>query len=169
MVTKYRYGDIEESSMYWCACLRKTRQALCKNIPLELIPKENWEIVFDVMEPLIEKSLYDMAQTQMKERWLLLEEQWKKNPDKVKASNGPFLGKIYCAKCGRKLRRANTGSVEKANLIYKCPNTQNEYHGCSLSYLREDAILKAVKEAFCTRYVWQKKVLRSTARSFIRN
>ena len=126
----------------------KTRQALCKNIPLELIPKENWEIVFDVMEPLIEKSLYDMAQTQMKERWLLLEEQWKKNPDKVKASNGPFLGKIYCAKCGRKLRRANTGSVEKANLIYKCPNTQNEYHGCSLSYLREDAILKAVKEAF---------------------
>lgn len=126
----------------------KTRRALYKNIPLELIPRENWEIVFDVMEPLIERSLYDMAQTRMKERWLLLQEQWKANPDRVRAANGPFLGKIYCAKCGRRLRRASIGKVEKGNLIYKCPNTQNEYHGCSLSYIREDVILKAVKEAF---------------------
>ena len=125
----------------------KTKRALCNNIPLKLIPKENWEIVFDVMEPLIEKSLYDMAQIRLKERWLLQKERRKKIRNKARVANGPFVGNIYCAKCGRKLYRANSRSVKRDYLNYRCPNAQYEYYGCSLSYLREKVIFKAVKEA----------------------
>lgn len=125
----------------------KTKRALCENIPLQLIPKENWEIAFDVMEPLIAKSLYDVAQTQLKERWMCLKEHWKKNPDRTRGANGPFLGRIYCAKCGRRLRRKNVGKEKKEYLIYSCPSTSQEYSGCSLSYLREDTVLEAVKAA----------------------
>lgn len=125
----------------------KTKRALCENIPLQLIPKENWEIAFDVMEPLIAKSLYDVAQTQLKERWMCLKEHWKKNPDRTRGANGPFLGRIYCAKCGRRLRRKNVGKEKKEYLVYSCPSTSQEYNGCLLSYLREDTVLEAVKAA----------------------
>lgn len=126
----------------------KTKQALCENIPLRLIPKDNWEIVFGVMEPLVEKSLYDMAQVQLKERWIQLKEHWERNPNKTQAANGPLLGRIFCAKCGRRLRRESVGKEARTYLIYSCPNAPQEYHGCSLSYLREDAVLEALKAAF---------------------
>lgn len=126
----------------------KTKRALCENIPLQLIPKESWEIAFDVMEPLIERSVYDMAQTQLKEKWTRQKEHWKENPDKIKGANGPFLGRIYCAKCGRRLDRRNIGKEKKDYLVYRCPNTVQEYNGCSLSYLREDTVLEAAKAAF---------------------
>ena len=126
----------------------KTKQALHKNIPLRLIPQEKWEIVFHVMEPIIEESFYDMAQTLLKERWGQQKEKWKRNPRRIKSANGPLVGKIYCAKCGKRMYRANVGEEKKETLIYRCPNSRYEYAGCTNSYLKEDEILEAVKEAF---------------------
>lgn len=126
----------------------KTKQALHKNIPLRLIPQEKWEIVFHVMEPIIEESFYDMAQTLLKERWGQQKEKWKRNPRRIKSANGPLVGKIYCAKCGKRMYRANVGEEKKETLIYRCPNSRYEYAGCTNSYLKEDEILETVKEAF---------------------
>lgn len=121
-----KYGEIKKKKRrYWrsdgirkilqnpvyigCAVYGKTKQKLCENMPLLLIPKEQWEIKEDAWEGIVEKAIYEKAQQILAENWKDVLQVWATNPNKEHAANGPFLGRIYCASCGRKLARTNIG------------------------------------------------------------
>lgn len=43
------------------AAYGKTKQMLCKNIPLRLVPREKWEIYENVWEPVIERAVWQVG------------------------------------------------------------------------------------------------------------
>ena len=47
----------------------KTRQMLADNVPLYLVPRQEWDIKENVREPLIERAIFDKAIEIAKQRW----------------------------------------------------------------------------------------------------
>ena len=136
-----KYGEIKKKKRrYWrsdgirkilqnpvyigCAVYGKTKQKLCENMPLLLIPKEQWEIKEDAWEGIVEKAIYEKAQQILAENWKDVLQVWATNPNKEHAANGPFLGRIYCASCGRKLARTNIGPAGNPYYRYYCPTVK---------------------------------------------
>ena len=93
-------------------------------MPLLLIPKEQWEIKEDAWEGIVEKAIYEKAQQILAENWKDVLQVWATNPNKEHAANGPFLGRIYCASCGRKLARTNIGPAGNPYYRYYCPTVK---------------------------------------------
>lgn len=168
-----RYGEIKgKKKRYWsssfirealknpsyigAAVYGKTRRMLCENIPLSLIPKEDWDIREDIWEPLIEKSVFEEAQKIGMERWkddLLI---WMENPNKnyMEAANGPFLGRIFCAECGRRLQRMKCNSKNHEYAYYLCELTKSNETTKCISRINESYVMKAV----CTALQYQIKL-----------
>ena len=126
----------------------KTRQMLADNVPLYLVPSQEWDIRENVREPLIERSIFESALEISKQRWKETLEQWAVNEKRPHGANGPLLGKIFCENCGKKLRRRMcVPSEEYQYPAYYCITTRNADHVCSLAYVNEKYVLDAVEAA----------------------
>lgn len=126
----------------------KTRRMLSANIPLQLIPRQDWEIKENVWEPLIERSIYDEAARISKERWKDCLQIWAINDKREHQANGPLRGKVICQKCGKTMLRSITSSTAKRSYFrYQCPTTRSADHICSLKHVSEDRIMEAIMAA----------------------
>lgn len=159
-----KYGKVkQEQRRYWradgirkilqnpvyigCAVYGKTKQKLCENLPLFLVPRKQWEVKEGVWEAIIEKSVFEKAQQLQAEHWNDTLNAWAENPDKEHAANGPFLGRIYCEACGKKLARINIGVKGNPYFYYYCPLTRiSKQEHCIVS-VNEKNIMEAAVTA----------------------
>lgn len=125
----------------------KTKQMLAENIPLHLVPRQQWEIKENVWEPLIERSIFDKAIEIGKERWRENLQIWAINDSRAHSANGPLKGKVYCANCKRRMQRRIRLIETYQYFAYTCPTTMNSDNSCSLKYVNERYIFRAVEEA----------------------
>lgn len=144
-----RIRSIVQNPLYTGAAVYgKTKQMLCDNIPLTLVPRGQWEIHEDVWEPLVEKSVFEEAQKIAKERWKDALQTWAANPNVEPAADGPFLGRIYCGNCGGKLQRQRCGNEKYAYRVYKCMMAVDAGKAGCQKRLNERRVLEAVGAAF---------------------
>ncbi len=126
----------------------KTKQMLCENIPLHLVPRDKWEIQEDVWEPLIERTIFEKAQEIRRDRWKDTVEQWAANLDAEPAANGLLRGRIYCANCGRKIQRSRGNDIKGGcYYYYRCPSYSNSEGICKLGYVNEIYVIEALDTA----------------------
>ena len=98
----------------------KTKQMLAQNIPLQMKPKEQWEVCENAWEAVVERAIYEKAQEIAKERWKDTLDNWAANPKEKQGADGPFKGRIFCGHCGRRLGRSRSGGNEKHKyMVYK--------------------------------------------------
>jgi len=68
-----------------------------------------------------------------------------KNPE-LHTRRYAFSGKLYCASCGKKLKRVIHASTTHPYIAWSCPTHIEDTKACSLLYLRDDVL----KQAFVT-------------------
>lgn len=159
-----RYGKVRrEKRNYWradciwlilqnqayigAAVYRKTKKKLYENVPLNRMPREQWEVRENTWESLIDQAIFQEAQRVIKQHHEVVSQLWKVNPITKKAANGPFLGRIYCGKCGRSLQRKKSGSGKSHIFIYKCKIVEMKNHSGCIAYVSEKYIMEAAKLA----------------------
>lgn len=125
----------------------KTKRMLAENIPLNLIPRQQWEIKENVREPLIEKSLFDKAVEIIKERWRDSLQIWAINDKVEHAANGPLRRKVFCGNCMKRMQRKRSGSSSYRNFYYTCTTTWSSDNICALKHVNEKYIFKAIETA----------------------
>lgn len=126
----------------------KTRRMLAENIPLYLVPRQEWEIQEDVREPLVEKAVFEKALELLKERQRESLNTWAVNENKMQGGNGILLGKIFCGNCRKRLdRTATTPYKGHQYYSYRCHTTAISNHICSLRHVNERYVLEAVEAA----------------------
>lgn len=159
-----RYGKVrKEKRAYWMAdrirsILRnqvyigaavygKTKKMLFENISLSQLPREQWEVKENAWEPLIEQTIFQETQRVLELRQEENVQQWKANPNTKRLADGPFLGRIYCGNCGKRLQRAKSTAGKNQRMIYRCITVFSvEDSGC-IAYAKERNIMEAVKLA----------------------
>lgn len=141
-------GNVVQNPAYiGAAVYGKTKRMLAENIPLQLIPRAQWEIKENVWEPLIEKSIYDKAIEIGKERWREYLQMWAINDKREHAANGPLRGKVYCASCMKKMARKILVPDKHQYFVYTCPTTRYTDHICLLKNVNERYVFRAIKGA----------------------
>lgn len=125
----------------------KTRRMLADNMPLYLVPRSEWDIQENVREPLIERTLFEESIAIAKKRWKDCLEVWGVKENRPHSGNGPLLGKIYCERCEKKLRRRMCVDGKCQYAAYYCPATRYADHVCSLAYINEKYIFAAIEAA----------------------
>lgn len=163
------YGESKNKrKIYWTSeCIRrllqnpvyigaavfgKTKQMLSKNIPLHMIPKEQWEIKENVWDALVEKSVFEEAQKIGVQRWKDYLPKWSSKMDENRCANGPLLGHIYCGCCGRRLTRSRKFCDEsQVRFEYRCRTSMfTKEPGC-VTVLREKYVMEALSSALKTQ------------------
>jgi len=94
-------------------------------------------------EAIISKEIF-AAVTKILENNLKLKN-IKRNPE-LHTRRYAFSGKLYCASCGKKLKRVVHASTTHPYIAWSCPTHIEDATACSLLYLRDDVI----KHAFLT-------------------
>ena len=126
----------------------KTKQMLAQNIPLQMIPKEQWEVCENAWEAVVERAIYEKAQEIAKERWKDTLDNWAANPKEKQGADGSFKGRIFCGHCGKRLGRCRSGGNEKHKyMVYKCPSFSLTDHTECFRTVNEIYINQAVKAA----------------------
>lgn len=126
----------------------KTKQMLFENVPLYLVPRQEWEIQENVREPLVEKAVFEKALEISRIRWKEEMNKWAVNENRIHGANGILLGKIFCEKCGSRLnRRAEVPDKDHQYYVYICQTTRISQSVCSLKYVNERYVFKAIKTA----------------------
>lgn len=125
----------------------KTKQMLAENIPLNLIPRQQWEIKENVWEPLIEKSLFDKAVELIKERWRDSLQIWAINDKVEHAANGPLRRKVFCGNCMKRMQRTRSGPSRHQYYHYICATPRYSDSICTLKRVNEKYIFEAIETA----------------------
>lgn len=126
----------------------KTRRMLSENMPLYLVPRQEWEIQEDVREPLVEKTVFEKALEILKERRRESLNTWAVNKNKMQGADGMLLGKIFCKKCRKRLDRIAAMHYKGHQYYsYRCHTPAISNNICSLRYVNEKYVLEAVTAA----------------------
>lgn len=124
----------------------KTIARLYQGVKKQVVPKEEWEIIENVNEPIVEQETFDEVQ-----------ELIKKESDKAlafwgnsKTPENLFKGILRCHECGRIMYRGRT-AITPTNIIryYGCPKYRDhKERGCSHKSTIREELLKNVVLAF---------------------
>lgn len=123
------------------------------------IPKEQWVIVRDTHEPIIEKELFAAVQA-INQR--VSEQYWekKKRFDHIQNTENILKGLVYCGDCGTKLTRyknvrENKHKEPKYHVWYNyiCPVHATAADCCSFISISEQDLLVAVFEVIKAQFI----------------
>ena len=122
----------------------RTEQSLFNGIKFQSIPKEDWVVVNNTHEPIIDKKLFDKVQILINET----EIKYKARLDKRKpTTENPLRGILYCGLCNSRLSRrkaiSTKNKTETISFIYTC-NHKSTYGLCSFERIKEADILDAI-------------------------
>ena len=120
---------------------------LAENVPLHLIPRNQWEIKENVWEPLIEKSILIKRLKLVKSGGERFCKSGLLMTKREHAANGPLRGKVYCANCMKRMQRRMAGPNKYQYYFYSCPSTQYSDHICSLKHVNEKYVFTAIEAA----------------------
>jgi len=117
----------------------KQKQALCDNQPVKIKPKNEWIIVENTHEAIVDKATFDLAQ-EMRYRNT---KEFYRNYDKSKhIRNEGFLlkGLLVCGCCGSKLARKKTKPDSNTHRFI-CPMAYRGLTNCKVKSISEADIL----------------------------
>ena len=121
---------------------------LAQNIPLQMIPKEQWEVCENAWEAVVERAIYEKAQEIAKDAGKI---RWITGPQTQKKSRGQMvlLREGFSADIAeRRLGRRRSGGNEKHKyMVYKCPSFSLTEHTECFRTVNEIYINQAVKAA----------------------
>lgn len=126
----------------------KTVARLYQGVKKHFVPKEQWEIIEDVNDPIIDKDTYDTVQRLLKKEEKKAKTLWKN--DKKQKTENIFKGLLRCRECGRIMYRART-AVTPTNIVryYGCPKYRDhKERGCEHRPTIREEHLKSVVLAF---------------------
>ena len=127
--------------------------AIYKGIKMEKVPEEDWYVIPNAHEAIIDRETYNAVRAIMKEasqkRKVSMEKSAK---DRAKLVD-LFAGKLFCADCGRKLFFHKSVSQSKKPYwyaYYHCNYSKSRaYDPCTFHYIRQNAlndiVLKAIQ------------------------
>ncbi len=126
----------------------KTVARLYQGVKKHFVPKEQWEIIKDVNEPIIDQKTFDEVQRIIEKDAKKAKSLWKN--DKKQKTENIFKGLLRCRECGRIMYRART-SVTPTNIVryYGCPKYRDhKERGCEHKPTIREEHLKSVVLAF---------------------
>lgn len=101
------------------------------------LPKEEWIIVENTHEPLIDKETFDIVQNIIKSR-----ENKFFNGSKQENTDNYFAGLIYCGKCNGRMTYSNDKNAKHS--FYKCKLKQKDTRLCEQKSIKTQQITKVV-------------------------
>ncbi|MDP4183425.1 MAG: recombinase family protein, partial [Bacillota bacterium] len=127
------------------------------------LPSEQWIIVPNTHEPIIEKEVFDIVQVMLEKR----------KSTRTRTLNYLFKGLIYCHECGRRMAvvlRTLSGNKEVMYLLCRTYQRFTCYNKCTCHNIRLDLVtekvLEKVKEV-CLKYI-DTEVMKSIAEDEIK-
>lgn len=140
---------VSNPTYYGALVISKHKKALWLGIPHHKIPKEEWEIVENTHEPIIDKSLFLAVQEEIKNREQKAAEKEKKS-EKKKVEN-IFAQKVFCGCCKKKMIRTfYSVKGEKRKYYFRCSEYIYKEGRCKKGYIPElklkNIVLKLLKQ-----------------------
>ena len=126
----------------------KTVARLYQGVKKHFVPKEQWEIVENINEPIIDKETFDEVQRIIEKDAKKAKSLWKN--DKKQKTENVFKGLLRCRECGRVMYRART-PVTPTNIVryYGCPKYRDhKERGCEHRPTIREEHLKSVVLTF---------------------
>lgn len=117
--------------------------------PDRMLPREEWTVVENTHEPIIDRADFERVQAIMAEKNVQYHARLGKY-DYLGKSENILKGLVYCADCGKPMVRYKQVSHGKSvSYYYLCPNYAAllEQSGCVYKFFKEDALLEALHEA----------------------
>ena len=96
-------------------------------------PEEEWQIIPDTQEAIIDEDTFERVHELRKHR--------RRNSATGKTSI--FAGLLYCADCGSKLYYCASKSIEDGKEFYRCSEYKDRRGTCTIHYIR-DSVLKEI-------------------------
>ena len=99
-------------------------------------PEEDWQIIPNTQEAIIDEDTFDRVKELRKHRRRL----------SATGKTGMFAGLLYCADCGSKLYFAAAKSIKEHQEFYSCSQYRSNRGACTIHYIREVVIKEMVLE-----------------------
>jgi len=96
-------------------------------------PEEEWQIIPDTQEAIIDEDTFERVHELRKHR--------RRNSATGKTSI--FAGLLYCADCGSKLYYCASKSIEDGKEFYRCSEYKERRGSCTIHYIR-GSVLKEI-------------------------
>jgi DNA invertase Pin-like site-specific DNA recombinase len=100
-------------------------------------PEENWHIIPNTQEAIVDEDTFDRVQELRKSRRRLT----------ATGRTGMFAGLLYCPDCGAKLYFTAAKTIKENQEYYSCSNYKSNRGSCTVHYIREVVIKAMVLEA----------------------
>ena len=127
------------------------RQSFYENRGQYMKPKEEWIIVENTHEPLIDRETFDKVQELAQRR----NEEYFENLGRfthLKTTENILKGLIYCADCKRPLvRYKNVSHEKKLWYTFICQTHTNDIASCPKKNIREDVLISMLLQAIQTQ------------------
>ena len=127
------------------------RQSFYENRGQYMKPKEEWIIVENTHEPLIDRETFDKVQELAQRR----NEEYFENLGRfthLKTTENILKGLIYCADCKRPLvRYKNVSHEKKLWYTFICQTHTNDIASCPKKNIREDVLIPMLLQAIQTQ------------------
>ena len=101
------------------------------------IPEDEWQIIPNTQEAIIDEDTFDRVAELRKNR--------RRNTATGKTSM--FAGLLYCADCGSKLYYAAAKSIKEHQEFYRCSQYKENRGACTIHYIRDVVLKEMVLEA----------------------
>lgn len=127
----------------------KYRQSMYKNKSRETRSEEDWIVVENTHEAIIEKATFNTVKSQLAEK-SKNQQQCRRNEAKDPKAN-IFKGHLYCGNCGRKMLQQTTADVLADETVvvrarYICPNyRQHLTKACADKSIQYDYLKETIK------------------------
>lgn len=99
------------------------------------VPKDEWIVVENTHEPIIERETFDKAQSLFKRNI---------HSRKADCKADLFSGFVFCADCGKAMRKKENRQNGKTYRYYKCSTKQKSPGACTNHTIRIDKLEEAV-------------------------
>ena len=125
----------------------KSKRTSINKLPAQIQPKEKWIVVENTHEPIIDGDTFAEAQKIISERSEMCNNAKGKYND-IKRTENIFTGLIYCANCGKALKRKQLVRYGKRCYSFVCPSYSfHVERECVRKYVQEKNLKDIV---FCT-------------------
>ena len=91
---------------------------LAQNIPLQMKPKEQWEVCENAWEAVVERAIYEEAQKIAKERWKDTLDNWAANPKEKQGADGPLREGFSVDIAENALEEAGAETIRNTNIWF---------------------------------------------------
>lgn len=133
---------------------RKSAQCLYAGIPVHLTAEQDWIVVENTHEPIIDKELFDKVQ-EINNRTTATQKANNGKYDYLPKAVNIYGKKFTCADCGSvmKLIRSLSTKKDKAYFTFKCPTyCEHGTRACNAKKIRkadlDEAVLSSIKAQF---------------------